>query len=81
VDVTAGEVYLLLYGTGIRHAQSVTANVGTQTGLHVAYAATTFVGEDQVNILLPSSLAGAGVIQITLTADGQTSNPVEIQIQ
>jgi len=83
INVTAGQVYLLMYGTGIRHASSVTLNVGSQTGLPVAYYGTQgyFVGEDQINVLLPASLAGAGLVNLTLSADGQTSNPVQIQIQ
>ena len=83
IDVSTGEVYLLMYGTGIRNANSVTVNLGTQTGLPVAYhgAQGTFVGEDQINVLLPSTLQGAGVIKVTLTADGQTSNAVQIQIE
>jgi hypothetical protein len=32
-------------------------------------------------VLLPQSLRGAGVINVTLTADGQTSNSVQIQIE
>ena len=83
IDVTAGQVYLLMYGTGIRHASQVTANIGAQTGLPVAYAGPQgyYVGEDQINVLLPASLAGAGLINVTLTADGQTSNAVQIQIK
>ena len=81
---TAGEeVYLQLYGTGIRHAGTVTANIGTMTGLPVVYAGPQgyYVGEDQINVLLPAALKGAGVVQVTLTADGQSSNAVEIAIQ
>jgi uncharacterized protein (TIGR03437 family) len=83
IDVSSGQVYLLLYGTGIRHASSVTVNFGAQTGLPVAYAGAQggYLGEDQINILLPQSLHGAGVIKVTLTADGQTSNAVQIQIK
>ena len=83
IDVSAGQVFLLMYGTGIRHAESVTVNLGSLTGLPVAYAGAqgAYIGEDQINVLLPASLAGAGVIQVTLVADGQTSNPVQIQIQ
>jgi len=82
IDVSSGQVYLLMYGTGIRHAASVTVNLEPQTGLPAAYAGAqgSFVGEDQINVLLPPSLQGAGVISVTLTADGQTSNAVQIQI-
>jgi uncharacterized protein (TIGR03437 family) len=83
IDLSTGVVYMLMYGTGIRHASAVTVNLGSQTGLPVAYAGAqgTFVGEDQINVLLPQSLQGAGLINATLTADGQTSNPVQIQIK
>ncbi len=77
------QVFLILYGTGIRnHAGPVTATVGT-TKLAVAYAGTqgTFAGEDQINILLPQTLRGAGIVDVTLTVDGQTTNAVKIHIQ
>jgi uncharacterized protein (TIGR03437 family) len=83
IDVSTGQVFVLLYGTGIRHASSVTVNLGSQTGLPVAYAGAqgVFVGEDQINVLLPQTLQGAGTINVTLTADGQTSNIVQLQIE
>jgi uncharacterized protein (TIGR03437 family) len=77
------KVYLEMYGTGIRNANSVTATVG---GLSVpvlfAGAAPGFAGEDQVNIgPLPSVLAGQGNVSIVLTADGQAANTVNVTIQ
>jgi uncharacterized protein (TIGR03437 family) len=83
IDVTAGQVYLTLFGTGIRgHANAVTATIGSAT-LPTIYAGAQgqFVGEDQINIQLPASLAGAGLVKVTLNVDGQTSNPVQIQIK
>jgi uncharacterized protein (TIGR03437 family) len=83
IDVTAGQVFLTLFGTGIRnHANAVTAIIGTTT-VPVAYAGAQgkFVGEDQINIQLPASLAGAGLVNVTLNVDGQTANPVQIQIK
>jgi uncharacterized protein (TIGR03437 family) len=76
-------VYLEMYGTGIRNANSVTATVG---GLSVpvlfAGAAPGFAGEDQVNIgPLPSVLAGQGNVSIIVTADGQAANTVNVTIQ
>jgi uncharacterized protein (TIGR03437 family) len=77
------QVYLILYGTGIRnHADPVTVMIGTAT-LTAAYAGEqgTFAGEDQINVLLPQSLRGAGLVDVTLTVDGQVTNAVKIQIQ
>lgn len=87
IDVGTGptQVYIALYGTGIRnHVNPVTAVFATQTPQTVTasgVAATTSVGEDQVNILLPQSLRGAGLVTVTLNVDGQTAHPVEILIQ
>jgi uncharacterized protein (TIGR03437 family) len=39
------------------------------------------VGLDQVNVQLPSSLAGKGNVTILLTASGLAANPVNITIQ
>ncbi len=77
------QVYLEMYGTGIRNATNVTATVG---GLSVPVlfsgAAPGYAGEDQVNIgPLPRSVAGKGVVNIVLTAGGQTANTVNVSIK
>lgn len=77
------QVFLILYGTGIRHHTSaVTAKIGP-TVIQAAYAGSqgTFAGQDQINIELPKSLRGAGVLDLTLSVDGQITNVVKIQIQ
>jgi len=84
VNVTAGATYLTLYGTGIRNRSSL-SNVQLSvngTALPVTFAGPqgTFAGLDQVNILLPSTLAGSGVANLMLTVDGQNSNVVTIDI-
>ena len=77
-------VYLSLYGTGIRGASqsdvSVTVN-GVSATVQFAGAAPGYAGLDQVNVALPLSLAGAGTVNVTVTADGWTSNMVQIAIQ
>lgn len=76
------QIYLELYGTGIRNATTVTVTVG---GLNVPVlfaGAASFEGEDQINVgPLPASLAGQGSVNIVLTADGQAANTVNITIQ
>jgi uncharacterized protein (TIGR03437 family) len=74
------QIYLEMYGTGIRNANNVTASVGGLS-VPVLYAgpAPDFAGEDQVNIgPLPQALAGAGSVNIVLTADGQAANTVNV---
>jgi uncharacterized protein (TIGR03437 family) len=56
--------------------------IGSQT-LAAAYAgaAPNYAGEDQVNVLLPSSLAGSGTVNVTVTVSGIASNVVTVAIQ
>jgi uncharacterized protein (TIGR03437 family) len=76
-------VYLTLFATGLQNAQSVAVTVGGQA-IPVLYAGVqgTYDGLDQVNVgPVPRSLTGSGKVNIILTADGQTANPVELAIK
>lgn len=75
------EVYLILFGTGMRYGDDVHATVGGAT-VDVVYsgAHSTFVGLDQVNIKLPRSLAGKGDVEIKLTVNGVVSNTLRVRI-
>jgi len=77
------QVYLELYGTGIRNAKNVSATVGgVSVPVWYSGAVPGFAGEDQVNMgPLPQSLAGQGSVNIMLTADGQAANTVNVTIQ
>ncbi len=84
-SLTSDEVYLVLFGTGWRNRtslQNVRARVGGQEA-QVVYAGAQpeYAGLDQVNILLPQSLAGAGLVEVVLYVDGKASNTVKIFIQ
>jgi len=76
---------LLLYGTGIRNNSGVhnaSATIGgVRAALLYAGAQPQYPGYDQVNLMVPPSLAGAGEIPIVLTLDGQTANVVTVNIQ
>ncbi len=77
------QVVLELFGTGIRgHSVGVTCKIGSAT-LPVAYAGPqgVYVGLDQVNVTLPKSLRGSGNTTVVLTVDGQTANPVSLNIK
>ena len=79
------QVFLLLFGTGIRNRSmlgAVTANVGG-TDVPVEYAGPqgTFLGLDQVNLRLPRTLLGRGEADIVLTVDGSAANTVTVNIR
>ena len=77
------KVYLAIYATGLQAAGlanvAVTVNgVSTQ----VLYAGNAgFSGVDQINVLLPASLAGSGTVALQVTASGIAANTVQIAIQ
>ena len=78
----AGEVVLVLYGTGIRGASSVTATIGgVPSDVLYAGAQPQLIGLDQVNVRVPQSLAGRGEVPIVLTAGGRQSNAVTVAIR
>lgn len=77
------KAYLTIYATGVQAAGlanvAVTVN-GVSTP--VLYAGSAgFAGVDQVNVLLPASLAGSGTAAVQLTASGISANTVQIAIQ
>jgi len=78
------QVFLIMFGTGIRLRSSlaaVTATVGNLAS-EVLYAGEQggFVGLDQLNLRLIRALIGRGVVEIALNVDGQPANIVTIEI-
>ncbi|MEP7271227.1 MAG: DUF4394 domain-containing protein [Acidobacteriota bacterium] len=85
--------HLVLFGTGIRNAPG--ANPGDSNGVAEAVTVTIQgipavvlwagpapgnTGLDQINVVIPPSLAGAGRVQVKVTVAGQTSNVVTVTI-
>ncbi|MCP5117673.1 MAG: hypothetical protein GY953_43170 [bacterium] len=82
----AGEqVYLILFGAGIRSRSALAAVTATVGGvdLPASYAGPqgSYPDVDQVNVPLPRSLVGAGRVQITLRVDGLRTNAVFLVIR
>lgn len=84
-------VYLLLNGTGLRSRTSA-GNISVSLGalasrplnpnnFEDAFAVDGFVGLDQANVLLPRTLIGAGLINVSLTVDGKPSNVIQLKIK
>jgi uncharacterized protein (TIGR03437 family) len=76
------QVYLVLFGTGWRNRSGLNAVSATIGGINgsVIYAGKqgTFIGLDQVNVLLQRDLIGRGTTDLVLTVDGQQSNTVQV---
>ena len=86
----ADEIYLVLYGSGIRGAaqNQVTATAGSASvqvlfsGPQGGSPTAGYLGLDQIDIgPLPASLAGAGSVTIQVTAAGLLRTRYRITIQ
>jgi hypothetical protein len=76
------QVFLILYGTGFRHAASMNAIVnGVNVPVTYIGAQGTYAGLDQINLgPLPRGLAGAGLVNLIVTADGKAANTMTVII-
>ncbi len=81
LQTTNGQTYLALFGTGISVSSPPTVTIGGLPAQVVFYGtAPCCAGLEQVNVLPPSSAAGAGRVPVVLTSNGQTSNSVDVVV-
>jgi virginiamycin B lyase len=77
-------VFLIFFGSGLRFRSAlstVTVKIGgVDAAVSFAGAQGDFAGLDQVNTLLPRSLAGRGEVEVVLTVDGRVANTVMVRI-
>ncbi len=85
MDSTSEQVILSLYGTGLSSCltQFVTVLIGgSSLPAQFVGAQGQFPGVEQINVLLPPSLAGSGEVDLGLTACGYSStNTVRLSIR
>ncbi len=77
------QVFLVLFGTGIRGRGSASAMTIGGVAAEVTYAGAqgTLAGLDQVNVRLPGALRGRGDVEIRLNVDGQEANPLRLNVR
>ncbi len=77
-------VFLVLVGTGLRYRSSLSSVVarigGEEVTVDYVGAQGSFVGLDQINLLIPRTLIGKGLVDVVISLDGQATNPVQINI-
>ena len=86
IDLSAESepVFLVLFGTGWRYRNNAPVAVtigGTNADVTFAGAQGTLVGLDQINVRLPRSLIGRGVLNVIVTVGNLPTNTVQIQIK
>ena len=75
-------VYLELFCTGIRGTKSsLAATIGGTAVAATWGVQSQYPGMDQVNILVPTSLAGRGEVDVVLIVDGTAANTVRVNIK
>ena len=85
IDLSTDAVYLVLFGTGLRNTPvgslvTCTLKGVTYTPVY-AGAQNEFPGLDQIDLLLPPSLSGSGLVTVQVIANLQPANPVTIAIK
>jgi len=79
------EVFLVVYGTGVRFRSSlgaVAAKIGgVDSQVLFAGPASGFAGLDQINVRLSRNLIGRGPVDVELAVDGQAANVVKLEIR
>lgn len=79
------QLFPVLFGTGVRFRSSLSDVKATIGGINVevlfAGPADGFVGLDQINIRLPRSLAGRGIVDVVITVDGKVANTTKLMIK
>lgn len=74
----ADRLFLSLYGTGI-HGSSITAAIaGAAAPVDYAGPQGQYPGLDQINVELSRTLAGAGTVNVSVSADGVAANAVSL---
>jgi uncharacterized protein (TIGR03437 family) len=85
MGVYGDTAFLILYATGVRNRTALSAVTVTadDVPVPVEYAgpAGGFPGLDQINRRLPRSLSGRGPVNLKVTVDGSSANPVTISVR
>ncbi len=79
------DVYLVLFGTGLRSRLALATVRATMSDqdIEILYAGTQggYVGLDQLNLKLPRTLAGKGEVDLKLYVEGKPANTVRINLK
>jgi uncharacterized protein (TIGR03437 family) len=77
------QVFLTLFGTGLRHPHAAASVKIDGLPAEVTYVGPVpgFAGLDQCNLRLPRGLAGSGEVEVMLILDGKAANTVKVLIK
>ncbi|HLM24718.1 MAG TPA: lamin tail domain-containing protein, partial [Pyrinomonadaceae bacterium] len=79
-DPSNGQLRLSIFTTGVNGAKNVSVTIRGRSTLVETVAASGLAGLDEIHVLVPTALSGAGRSTLVMTADGVQSNPVSVVI-
>ena len=79
-DPTNGRLHLSIFATGVSHAANVSATINGQTVKVETIAPSGLPGLDEIHVLVPSEMRGAGKSTLVVTADNSESNSVTLSL-
>ena len=71
---------IILIGSGWRNASNITILVDGEPTPCTGFGVFAFEGQDQLGFDLPAQLAGRGLVDVVVVADGMMSNAVKIRL-
>ncbi len=78
-DPTNSNLRLVIFSTGARNALNVSVDAGGRAvTVESVVVSPTMPGLDEIHVLVPADLRGAGTVDLIVTADGRDSNPVTV---
>ncbi len=79
-DPGGGPLRLIIFATGLRRASTASVTINGLPATVETIARASLAGVDQIHVLLPPELRGAGSATLIVEADGVRSNPVSVVI-
>ena len=79
-DPAIGQLRLSVFTTGAAHAKNVSVTINGKPATVETVAQARLQGLDEIHLLVPSELSGAGLSTLIVTADGVQSNSVLVEL-
>jgi uncharacterized protein (TIGR03437 family) len=79
-DPSNGQLRLSIFATGVSHANSASVTINGKSTIVETVVPARLPGLDEIHVLVPAELRGAGTSTLVVTAEGVQSNPVSIVI-
>jgi uncharacterized protein (TIGR03437 family) len=77
-DPSNGALRITIFATGLARANNVAVTINGRQVLVETVAAARLIGFDEIHVLVPAELRGAGTCTLIVSADGVQSNSVSV---